>query len=130
MQFLVVDDAPAVACALEKGLERQGIDPSRIDVVGSGEEAIETFRDRQPDVVFMDVQLPGIDGQVAASEITAADPTTYVVVITGADREDRRVRQMISHGAFEFLQKPIRLEELEGVLELIERETSGSGRIH
>ena len=56
--------------------------------VGSGEESLETVRDLKPDLVLMDVNLPGIDGVEAGRRIVADEPSTVVVLVSTRDGED------------------------------------------
>lgn len=129
MLFLVVDDSPTITHTLRRTLERLGVSGSNIHTAPSGEEALAMFETLEPDVVFMDVQLDGIDGQATAEEMTALDPEARVVVMTGMGASDERVRKMVAAGAFEVLEKPIHSDDLDDVLHLIEREESGAGRI-
>lgn len=130
MMFLVVDDSPVVTQTLRKTLQREGYDANQIHTASSGEEGLAMFEALNPDVVFLDVQMPGLDGEQTAAEMTHEDPEVRVIVITGMGPSDDRVRRMVAAGAFKVLEKPIHSEDLEEVLQLIERETSGAGRIH
>jgi len=77
----------------------------------------------------MDVKLPDQDGEETTRQILQEDPDTRVVVITGLMEDDERVRNRISIGAFEFLQKPIHLRDVEEIIQLLDQEETGAGRI-
>lgn len=127
--FLIVDDAPTVRLTLERMLRQQDISENRIHSADSGEEALEVFRAEDPDVVFMDVRMPGMDGEQTASTMLMEAPQTKIVVITGETRDTEQVKRLISLGAFEFIEKPIRVAEIREVLRIIEEESGRAGRI-
>lgn len=127
--FLIVDDAPPVRLTLERMLRQQEIAEDRIHSADSGEEALEVFRAERPEVVFMDVRMPGMGGEQTASTMLMEAPETKIVVITGETRDDEQVKRLISLGAFEVIEKPIRAAEIREVLRIIEEESGRAGRI-
>jgi DNA-binding NarL/FixJ family response regulator len=111
-----VDDHPVTREGLRTALE---LSEEIVVVVGeasSGEEAIERAAELTPDVVFMDVRMPGIDGIEATRRIRAEAPDTRVVVFTSfSDRE--RILQAIEAGAIGYLLKDADPDELHrGIL--------------
>lgn len=127
--YLIVDDSPVIRQTLEKMLERLGSADAQIWTAETSKGALETFREQDPDVVFMDIQLPDVDGEQTAKVILTEDPQTRVIAITGLMEDDQRVRDMISMGAFDFVQKPIHSSDVEELLHLLDQEDSGAGRI-
>ncbi|MEJ2322115.1 MAG: response regulator [Gammaproteobacteria bacterium] len=86
ISVLVIDDHQLVRNGLKKILESSG----DIEVVGegaSGEEAIELARQYKPDVVLMDVNMPGIGGINAAKQIRRNQPNTQIIVVTAMSQE-------------------------------------------
>jgi DNA-binding NarL/FixJ family response regulator len=84
LRVLIADDEPLFAEALEVLL---GAD-ERIEVVGraaDGTQAIALARELDPDVVLMDLSMPGVDGFAATEQILAEAPKTQVVVLSGSD---------------------------------------------
>lgn len=128
-EYLIVDDSPVICTTLRKMLVKAGIDEDRISTVQSGQDALEVFYEEAPDVVFMDVQMPGMDGEETASMMMTEDPKIKIVVITGMGMDDERVKNLRSLGAFELLEKPIHSEDVDEIIQLLEREESGAGRI-
>lgn len=126
---MIVDDSPVVLHAVEKMIQRKGDIESSVYTANSGEEALAALPHLEPDIVFLDVQMPGIDGVVTAQEIHTIAPETKIVVMTGQGVTDTRVKAIVAAGAFDVLEKPIHSEQIDEVLQLIERELSGAGRI-
>ncbi len=104
-KILLVEDEPDL-------LEIFGHMLSEYEVVkvGNGLEAIELFKEHMPDVVLMDVELPGIDGVEATKRILSIKPDTKVIAITAF--ASRRGKEMLEAGAVEVLKKPFRMHEL------------------
>jgi putative two-component system response regulator len=108
--ILVVEDDRANRVLLVRLLQRHGY---TVDSVADGESALETFEHRGPDLVLLDVQLPGMDGFEVCRAIKQQPATrlTPVVLVTGLhDREYRM--QGIDAGADDFLSKPYDEQEL------------------
>ncbi len=126
---MIVDDSPVIRKLLEKLLIKEGIPADAIHAVEDGAKAVEAFRDVGADVVFMDIDMPGMDGEEAAGLMLMEEPELKVVIVSALDRDDDRVRGLLSFGAFEIVQKPVRSEDVSRVLNLIEEEESGRGRI-
>ena len=110
---LIVDDEPAICWAFREALTEDG---HSVRVVPSGEEALRlTERGWRPDVVVMDVRLPGIDGLSAMRKLREQIGTTPVVVITAFGSLETAVRA-IEEGAFDYLIKPFDLDQAVEVL--------------
>ena len=93
MRVIVVDDDAIVVRSLSTILS---VEPD-IEVVGagtSGEEAVSLFSACEPDVVLMDIQMPGGDGLSAAEKILAASPAARVVFLTTFSDDDYIVRAL------------------------------------
>ncbi|GAO01164.1 chemotaxis protein CheB [Anaeromyxobacter sp. PSR-1] len=104
-RVLVADDSPTLRRALRTLLEE---DPG-IRVVAEaadGAEAVALARTAGPDVVTMDVVMPGLDGLRATEEIMAVAPTRIIVVSQLAEREQSLAFQALAAGAVELLAKP------------------------
>lgn len=126
---MIVDDSPVICHTLQKMLVRQGAREESVDTFQDAEKAIACFQEGPRDVVFMDIDMPGMDGEQAANVMLRANPETKVVVVTGLDKDDNRVRGLVSVGAFKVLNKPVHSDALAELLQLIETEEAGGGRI-
>jgi two-component system nitrogen regulation response regulator GlnG len=109
---LIVDDEPSICWALERALTDEG---HEVTSAASAEEALEFVEEATPDVVVMDVRLPGLDGLSALQKLRSRIATTPVIVITAFGSLDTAV-QAISRGAFEYLTKPFDLDEAIAVI--------------
>ncbi len=119
VRVLLVDDHPVVRAGLRALLETSG----RIEVVGeaaSGEEGVERARALEPDIVIMDLAMPGIDGVQATRRIGELGIPTKVLVLTIHD-EDEFLVPALDAGADGFLNKSVVDTELLGAIEAIVR---------
>lgn len=101
-RILVVDDQMAICYALRRFLEAEGFD---VSTASSGREALSLARTENPDVVIMDVSMPGMDGLEALSRLKSAHPAVQVVLMTAFSSTERAIAAM-KQGAFDFLLKP------------------------
>jgi DNA-binding NarL/FixJ family response regulator len=110
IRVLVVDDHPLVRSGLSQLLNAaDGIDV--VAAVESGREAVESVAELAPDLVLMDVSMPGMDGVAAAREILRRRPSTRIVMLTSY-AEDQTVLAAIDAGASGYLLKDAEPEEL------------------
>ena len=110
IRVLLVDDHAIVREGLRALLEEEG----GFAVAGEaadGERAVAAARELAPDVVLMDLLMPGVDGLEALRRIRAADPEARVLVLTSA-QDDRAVREAIDAGAVGFLFKDVSRRDL------------------
>ncbi len=111
---LIVDDHEVVRRGIRAYIETV----TEFHVVGeaaSGEEAIELARDLIPDVVLMDLILPGIDGVEATRQIKKHSPRTQIVVLTSY-HEDEHIFPALKAGATAYILKDIRMDRLTEAL--------------
>ena len=110
IRVMVVDDHSIVRVGLKQVLEQSG----EFEVVGDaadGEEAVRVAAEVSPDVVVMDVMMPGKDGVEACREIMESAPDTRVVMLT-ASTEEAAVVEAVAAGATGYLQKETDRERL------------------
>jgi DNA-binding NtrC family response regulator len=119
-KVLVVDDDPGVRESLRMVLKER-YEPQ---LTSSGEEALAAFVDLQPDVVLLDVLMPGLDGLEVLERLKSGDPTTPVIMLTATKTVKTAVTAM-KLGAFDYVTKPFDVEEL---LIIIERATRDAAR--
>ena len=109
-QILIVDDSPTERHVLKTILENNGYN---VETASTAEEGIEAAKNLKPDLILMDVVMPGINGFQATRKLSK-DPDTAsipVVIVTTKDQETDRVWG-IRQGAKDYLTKPVDEAEL------------------
>jgi two-component system KDP operon response regulator KdpE len=106
-RVLVVDDEPQIRRALATNLRARGYD---VDLAGSGEEALQMAAERHPDVVVLDLGLPGIDGIEVVAGLRGWT-TVPIVVLSVRDGEADKVAALDA-GADDYVTKPFGMNEL------------------
>lgn len=109
-KVLIIDDSPTETHQLTGWLEKNGF---TVLSAGSGEAGVEMARDEQPDVVLMDIVMPGLNGFQATRQLSKSKDTGHipVIIVTTKDQETDKVwgtRQ----GAKGYLTKPVTEKEL------------------
>lgn len=107
-RILVVDYDPKVLSLMRRGLSFAGY---TVELTGDGIEALAAAMDRPPDLVILDIMLPGLDGVEVCRRLRAGDPELPIVMLTARDRVPDRVAGLDA-GADDYLVKPFAFEEL------------------
>jgi CheY-like chemotaxis protein len=111
---LVVDDSPEIQRYLRALLE---LDSYRVETAGSGHEALQSLRHGcAPDVVLLDVQMPGMDGLEALRRLQQCRPKSKVIMCSGLD-DPHKIHEALSLGAHAYLLKPIQHLYLSAAIE-------------
>src|SRR5437867_4698933 len=128
IKVLIVDDIPETRDHLSKLLGFE----SDVEVVGAaagGPEAVQMAAALKPDVVLMDINMPGMDGITATEKLAAEVPTTAVIMMSVQGEADYLRRSMLA-GAREFLVKPFSSDELTAsIRQVYAREREKASRI-
>jgi len=106
--ILIVDDEEGIRESLSDILIDEGHETA---VAASGEEAIELLDTRVPDLVFLDIWLPGMDGLDTLDKIKSRYPDVAVIMISGHGTIETAVKAT-SAGAYDFIEKPLSLERV------------------
>ncbi len=110
--ILVVDDEPSMLRYLQTVLE---LDSYRVTTASNGLEAVEKVQRESPDLVLLDMVMPGADGLETLQRIRETRPSTKVVMLSCV-RDTRKVAQAMRLGAQDYLSKPVQKEEMDEVL--------------
>ena len=105
--ILIVDDEPAIQKALRDVLEDEGY---RVRAVGSGADALKAVTDETPDLVFLDIWMPRMDGLETLAELRRLRPEAPIVMISGHGTIETAVKAT-RLGAYDFIEKPLSLEK-------------------
>ena len=108
MKLLLVDDDSAFRQVMANELKRQGYETA---TAGSGEEAVRRLAEVEPDVVLLDLRLPGMNGIDTLKAIHEKAPAAEVIMLTGHGSIDTAI-ESIRLGAFDYVIKPCPLDEL------------------
>ncbi len=101
---LIVDDSRTIRHVIMRVLKRSVFNLA-IEEAASGERALKLFGEGSYDLVFLDYNMPGLDGLKTLDRIRADDPNTKIIMIS-AERNEDHVRDAMGHGAVTFLNKP------------------------
>ncbi len=111
-KILVVDDEDDVRLFLQDFLSERDL---VVDTAASGEEALEKVALKKPDIVLLDIMMPGIDGLQCLEEIKKKHPEILVIMIT-ALKDEIRIAKAKKMGALNYIVKPFSLNYLEAEL--------------
>ena len=107
-RVLVVDDDSKILAMMRRGLIFAGYE---VDLAETGEQALDKTLGELPDLVIIDVMLPGIDGLEVCRRLRAAEPRLPILLLTARDRVPDRVAGLDA-GADDYLVKPFAFDEL------------------
>jgi two-component system, NarL family, response regulator LiaR len=110
IRILIVDDHPIVREGLAAVLDAQA-DMDVAAEAGNGEDGVRKFQEVKPDIVLMDLAMPGTDGVEAIRQIRSLDKDARVVVLTAYDTDDR-IFQAVQAGARGYLLKGAPRDEI------------------
>jgi DNA-binding NtrC family response regulator len=114
-KILLVDDEPGMLRYIKTLLE---VDNYRVETATTGEQALEKVdKGLQPDLVLLDVLMPGIDGLETLEQLRQKQPATRVVMLSCVN-DTRKVVQAMKLGAQDYLTKPFQKAELDSVIDL------------
>lgn len=125
LKVLIVDDSKLVITQLEQILA--GVEG--VDLVGKatdGAAAVRTAAFTKPDLILMDIVMPGMDGLSALRIIGATQPRVRVVMISSVAGSEGNAEEAFRLGAVQMIAKPFDAEQIEALLES-ERERAGAG---
>ena len=111
-KILVIDDEQGIRDLLDTLLRRKGYD---VILADTGEKGLEVFRRARPDVVVLDLKMPGMDGLTVLQQIRRLNPTQPVIILTGAGSPERE-QQVWALGVTEYVEKEFSLHLLGDAL--------------
>ena len=121
MKVLLVLDDPSMQTALKRTLQNRGME---VEVCGDGPTALARWKAAPPDVVMLDLTLPGMDGLLVLENARRSGLATPVLILTARGTVGDRIMGLNS-GADDYLPKPFDLDELEARLRALHRRRGG-----
>ena len=122
--ILIVEDSTAIGMLLKNYLEKLGY--ARIHTCINGSTAIETFKElvtlKKHPIVLLDYMLPDMDARSILTQMLEVQPNARVVLETATEKDDEGIKELIRLGVYQYLEKPIRFENLKSIIETIESE--------
>ncbi|MCE5243909.1 MAG: sigma-54-dependent Fis family transcriptional regulator, partial [Desulfobacteraceae bacterium] len=105
-KILVVDDEASILQSLQGVLQDEGF---RVGTADCGEDALEEVRRDLPDLVILDIWMPGVDGLTVLGELKKTYPSLPVIIISGHGNIETAVKAT-RIGAFDFVEKPLSVD--------------------
>ena len=106
--ILIVDDEPVIRDVLTQLLTSEGYE---VEIAASGEEGLQKFSLRTPDLILLDLLMPGLDGIEVLKTVKKIQPQALVIIITAYASVESAIEAM-KMGAYDYVQKPFKHEEL------------------
>jgi DNA-binding response OmpR family regulator len=116
-KILVVDDEPTICSLMRVFLSQHGY---QVHTASSGEDALNIFDESTPDIVLLDISMPGMRGIDVLKQIKSLKSNCGVIMLS-AYGDDETIQEAINLGAFCYIQKPMELVELRGRLEELQQ---------
>ena len=107
-KILVIDDEQGIRDLLDTLLRRKGYD---VVVAESGQKGLDLFRQEHPDIIVLDLKMPGMDGLTVLRQIRGLDPRIPVIILTGAGTPETE-QQVRAMGVTEYVEKEFSLHLL------------------
>lgn len=110
---LIVDDEAHIRLFVKMVLKELGVE--EFLEAGNSKQGIEVYKKEKPDAIFMDVNMPGVDGIDALEQLMEYDPNAFVVMLTSVSTRES-VEKAILHGASQYIRKDTPKEEMLKIL--------------
>ncbi|MCT7653933.1 response regulator transcription factor [Oceanimonas sp. NS1] len=121
MRILVIEDTTVLGEAIAERLQKLG---HGTDLIGNGRQAADWLRHQQVDLIILDLNLPGLDGDALLTELRQRKNTTPVLILTARDGINDRIK-LLDSGADDYLAKPFDFGELEARVRALLRRRQG-----
>lgn len=124
--FLIIEDSPAVNLLLKEYLKKIGI--KKITTYENGKKGIHAFKNlvkiKKNPIVFLDYNLPDMNGFSVMTQLIKIKPNVKVIIETAVEKNEQSIKDLIAQGAYHYLPKPIRFEDIKIIIESLEMEES------
>ena len=121
MKYLIVDDSRMGRRSVEKVLKEHLTENDEILFAVNGVEAVEIYKEHNPDFCFMDLTMPIMDGFEATLEIKKFDENAKIVIVSAEVQAGAKAKAM-ENGALGFIKKPINSNKMELITIMLEED--------
>ena len=124
-KVLIVDDEPVIAEGLKKIVDWEKYNCVVAGTASSGKEGLAMVEKCQPDILFTDIRMPGMDGLTMLAALRSEHKNLQVIILTGY-RDFDYAREALNLGVFRYLVKPSKMKELDEAMESISERLSST----
>lgn len=129
-KVVIVDDEPSIVLGLSRMIDWKSFGCEVVGTADSGQEGIRVIDEKKPDILFTDIQMPGINGLTMIAALKSEHEDMEITILTGY-RDFEYAREAIRLGVHRFLLKPSKMDELseavKSMVEKLDRKASGKG---
>jgi len=122
--IVIIEDSLAVAVLIQDFLKKLGY--QNVHLCESGRTGIQVFEELAKSgklpIVILDYSLPDMNADAVMSEIFAITPDAKVIIESANEKTDETIKNVLRYGAYEYLEKPIRFENLKNTMQILEEE--------
>ena len=113
VNVLIVDDSPILRKSIRKAVLMSGVDAEGISEAGNGAEALESIQHKEPDLVLLDINMPGMDGWETLRLIRADQALEAMPVVMFSIKGEMRDKiEGMQEGATDYITKPFEVDHL------------------
>lgn len=112
-KVLIGDDSILARKQIKDAVSKLGI--TNIIEASNGKQALDLFEKEKPDLVFIDIVMPVMDGNIALECMLAQNPNAKVVVVSSVGSQGQ-LKRAVSAGVKDFIQKPIRADQIDKIV--------------
>ncbi|MEW6043816.1 MAG: response regulator [Thermoproteota archaeon] len=121
---VIIEDSPAICLRLKEFCQKLSF--NKIHIAKNGTDGIKVFKEymsaQKPPIVFLDYNLPDMDGLSVIEQILDLRPETKVILETAREKNDEKVKEVIAYGAYAYLAKPYSFENVRQIITTIRNE--------
>jgi two-component system chemotaxis response regulator CheY len=120
LNFLIVDDSPAMRSFIRRVLDLSGIEVDKCYLAGDGEEALTMLNQHWVDLILTDINMPGMNGEDLVRKLEEHEIwKTIPVIVVSTDSTETRMKRMLSIGARGYVRKPFAPEDIRTEIERV-----------